>query len=92
MLHTSSGSRERPQVPNSFNFMQFLGKFGKIICWRSHLGEILDPPLHKERKVLFKIVKRWTLSLVRSVDVLKTEAGYEYIFVLSTSKLQLRGK
>ena len=20
--------------PNSFNFMQFLGKFGKIICWR----------------------------------------------------------
>ena len=31
--------------------MQFLGKFGKIICWhppegwRSHLGEILDPLL-----------------------------------------------
>ena len=37
--------------PNSFNFMQFLGKFGKIVCWRlpgglaPHLGEILDPPL-----------------------------------------------
>ena len=37
--------------PNSFNFMQFLEKFGKIVCWRPlegwrpHLGEILDPPL-----------------------------------------------
>ena len=37
--------------PNSFNFMQFLGKFGKIVCWRPleswrpHLGEILDPLL-----------------------------------------------
>ena len=34
-----------------FNFMQFQGNFGKIVCWRplegwrSHLGEILDPPL-----------------------------------------------
>ena len=24
--------------PNSFNFMQFLGKFGKIICWRPSWG------------------------------------------------------
>ena len=23
-----------PWGPNSFNFMQFLGKFGKIVCWR----------------------------------------------------------
>ena len=22
-----------PRGPNSFNFMQFLGKFGKIVCW-----------------------------------------------------------
>ena len=40
-----------PGGPNSFNFMQFWGKFGEIICWRPvegwrpHLGEILDPPL-----------------------------------------------
>ena len=36
------------RVPNSFNFMQFLGNFGKIISlesWRTNLGEILDPPL-----------------------------------------------
>ena len=23
-----------PGGPNSFNFMQFLGNFGKIVCWR----------------------------------------------------------
>ena len=39
------GTHVPPGGPNSFNSMQFLGKFGKIICWRSHLGEILDPPL-----------------------------------------------
>ena len=26
--------RAPPRGPNSFNFMQFLGKFGKIVCWR----------------------------------------------------------
>ena len=38
--------------PNSFDFMQFSGKFGKIVCWRpppppGKLAplEILDPPL-----------------------------------------------
>ena len=39
--------------PNSFNFMQLLGKFLKFVCWRPppppswrpHLGEILDQPL-----------------------------------------------
>ena len=37
---------------NSFNFMQFLGKYGQIVCWcppgelHPLLGEILVPPLH----------------------------------------------
>ena len=37
-----------PGGPNSFNYMQFLGNFGKIVCWcplgswRPLLGEILD--------------------------------------------------
>ena len=37
---------------NSFNFMQFSGKFGKIVCSRHHGGlthrlwEILDPQLY----------------------------------------------
>ena len=40
-----------PRGPNSINFMQFLGNFGKIVCWwppggwHSHLWEILDLPL-----------------------------------------------
>ena len=41
-----------PRRPNSFDFMQFSGQFGKIICWRPSRGvapspgEILDPPLN----------------------------------------------
>ena len=27
-----------PGGPNFFNFMQFLGKYGKIVCWRPPLG------------------------------------------------------
>ena len=47
-------ARPLPPRPNSFNFKQFLGEFGKVVCWRlppapegwrSHLGEILDRPL-----------------------------------------------
>ena len=36
----SKGSREGrpPGGPNSFNFMQFLGKFGKIVCWHLPRG------------------------------------------------------
>ena len=43
---------DAPPGPNSFIFMQFLGKFGKIVCWRApveswrpHLKEILNSPL-----------------------------------------------
>ena len=31
-------TRAPPGGPNSFNFMQFLGKFGKIVCWRPPWG------------------------------------------------------
>ena len=31
-----------PQGRNSFNFMQFLGKFGEIVCWRPP-GELAPP-------------------------------------------------
>ena len=36
-------TRAPPGGPNSFNFMQFLGKFGKIVCWRPP-GELAPPP------------------------------------------------
>ena len=29
--------------PNSFDFMQFLGKFGKIVCCRPPPGELAPP-------------------------------------------------
>ena len=32
-----------PEGPNSFNFMQFLGNFGKIVCWCPP-GELAPPP------------------------------------------------
>ena len=51
-----------PGGPNSFNFMQFLGKFGKIVSWRPPgklappCGEILDPPLVMEIQLLSMLV------------------------------------
>ena len=51
-LHSKILDARPPGGPNSFNFMQFLGKFGKIVCWRPPLeswrpllGENVDPPL-----------------------------------------------
>ena len=46
MADLREGTRERaPPLggPNSFNFMQFLGKYGKIVCWRPP-GELAPPP------------------------------------------------
>ena len=43
---SNGGARDAcspPGGPNSFNFMQFLGKFGKIVCWRPP-GELAPPP------------------------------------------------
>ena len=57
---SNAGREGCPRGPNSFNCMQFLGKFGKIICWRPlegwrpRLGEILDLPpymIHECQKV-----------------------------------------
>ena len=35
---------QAPWGPNSFNFMHFLGKFGKFVCWRPHPRELVPPP------------------------------------------------
>ena len=42
-LRGAQGICAPPGGPNSFNFMQFMGKFGKIICWRPP-GELAPPP------------------------------------------------
>ena len=55
-----------PGGPNSFNFMQFLGNFGKIICWRPQgssrclLVEILDPPLRSLYLTLIRVFRNGT--------------------------------
>ena len=33
-----AGGAHLPGCPNSFDFMQFLGQFGKIVCWRPPWG------------------------------------------------------
>ena len=42
-LSGARGTSAPPPGPNSFNFMQFLEKFGKIVCWRPP-GELAPPP------------------------------------------------
>ena len=42
-LRGAQGTRAPPGGPNSFNFMQFLGKFDKFLCWRPP-GELAPPP------------------------------------------------
>ena len=48
-LQGSGGSKGgvrdmRPRGPNSFNFMQFLRKYGKILCWHPPAEELAPPP------------------------------------------------
>ena len=43
-LHSKILDARPPGGPNSFNFMHFLGKFGKIVCWRPPPGELAPPP------------------------------------------------
>ena len=42
---SKGGARDAcpPPRPNSFNFMQFLGRFGRIVCWPPP-GELAPPP------------------------------------------------
>ena len=42
-LRGARGTRAPPGGPNSFNSMQFLGKYGKIVCWPLP-GELAPPP------------------------------------------------
>ena len=49
MKMKEGGQGASPGTQILSNFMQFLGKFGKIICWRPLFEEILDPPLDRVR-------------------------------------------
>ena len=37
------GREGRTPGPNSLNFMQFLGKFGEIVCWHPHPRRVGPP-------------------------------------------------
>ena len=45
-LRGARGTRVPPVGPNSFNFMQFLVKFGKIVCWLSNTHPHPSPRVH----------------------------------------------
>ena len=72
----SGGSGGGASSPNSFNFMQILGKFGKMTCWhpfplencRPHLGEILDPPLQID--VIFHVSNRVNHLMLLQLNML----------------------
>ena len=67
-LHSKILDARPPPPPgrqNSFNFMRYLGEFGKIVCSFPllkgscpHLVEILDPPL-KSMSLLYPFLARW---------------------------------
>ena len=65
-----------PPGPNSFNFMQFLGKFGKIICWRPPTGELAPPPRGNPGSATVKDtflgdchIKKWQKSQPKSFSL-----------------------
>ena len=77
--------------------MQFLGTFGKTVCWRPHLGEILDPPLFKDKAVpflfLFLFQKADEEPKVKPTDprrlLLSSDADKRFAFANSRLDLEL---
>ena len=55
----SRGGGALPGRPNSFDFMQFSGKFGKIVCWAPPLGRLAPPPPPGK-----SWIRRWPLTFV----------------------------
>ena len=74
-----------PTVQNFLNFMQFIGKFGKIVCWYPPRGlappptilRILDPPLVNLRCEYNLMHKEWTRNLSSMFEM---EKKYVFIF------------
>ena len=75
------------------NFMQFFGKFCKIVCWRPQksrcplLRGILDPPLYTERLRLRirTFLSQWRLQdfrTVTNVSTLRPTSGHEMEFAM----------
>ena len=63
--------------PNSINFMQFLGKFGKIVCWRPPPGELAPPPRGNPGSATAYNINIHTIYNI----TLKTNILYYFIFI-----------
>ena len=76
-LHSKILDAHPPPGLNSYNFMQFLGKFGKIVCcpprvWHPNLEEILDLPLYRS---MLQISSRFNISLLDNGESLSYYAN-----------------
>ena len=56
-LHSKILDVPPPGGPNSFNFMQFLGNFDKIVCWRPP-GELAPPPRGNPGSATVNVLKK----------------------------------
>ena len=66
--------REPPRGPNSFNFMQCLGKFGKIVCWRSpspRVGALTSGKFWTSHWITCKILLVIWVMWASRIDALK---------------------
>ena len=60
-LHSKILDAPPPGGPNSFNFMQFLGNFGEIVCWRPP-EELAPPPRGYPRSATDNVVSPSNLT------------------------------
>ena len=75
------GVRGAPGGPTSFNFMQLLGKFGKIVCWRPYR---VDAPTSEK-----SWIRHW-FTIVNSAFGRRHEPGdhvYSQVNVLEDKNL-----
>ena len=70
-----------PGGPNSFNFMQFLGNFGKIVCWRPP-GELAPPPRGNPGSATVYVFISHLLKILKSSETKQspTETSRNIVF------------
>ena len=64
-----------PWGPNSFDFMQFLGKFGKIVCWRPP-GDLAPPPRGNPGSATVGVKKMLSTSILDGVYTMFWKGTY----------------
>ena len=76
--------RAPPEVPNSFNFMQFSGNLAEWYVgapptppgsWRPHLGEILDPPLLRTHLIKGKVSNLESMASLKFQNIVTSNTS-----------------